>query len=233
MPSKPRMLVIEDEEPIARGLADVFTYGGFEVDVEMDGPAGLKRAQTYRYHMILLDIMLPGMDGFEICNRIRSSDRTQPIILLTARTSDEDIIKGLSLGADDYVTKPFSIAELKARVDAVLRRSEGFLKDTGVFAIGDLEIDPKSLEGRRGREVIPFTRREIEILLYLKAHSARPVSRNELLKEIWGYKNVELMETRTVDIHVTKLRRKIEADPANPRLLVTVRGEGYRLQLDE
>jgi two-component system response regulator RegX3 len=177
--------------------------------------------------------MLPGMDGFEICNRIRAGDRDQPIIMLTAKSSDEDIIQGLSLGADDYVAKPFSVAQLVLRVQAVLRRSRIGVEQDAVLRLGDdVEVDCRTLQGRRGDEALSFTRREIEMLQYLRLNPDRPVPRDELLAKVWGYaKHVDL-ETRTVDIHIAKLRRKIEADPASPRYLVTVRGAGYRLVAD-
>jgi two-component system response regulator RegX3 len=190
-------------------------------------------ALSGRFDLILLDIMLPGMDGFEICNRIRVEDPEQPIIMLTAKTSDDDIIQGLSLGADDYVAKPFSVAQLVLRVQAVLRRSHiGVQQDTQLRLGGEVELDIPNLSGKRGNDDLSFTRREMEILQYLAAKSQRPVSRDELLTKVWGYaKNLDL-ETRTVDIHIAKLRRKIEADPADPKHLITVRGAGYRLLTD-
>ena len=232
MPHKPQILIIEDEEPIRVGLEDLFVYHGFAVDSAADGPGGLAKALTGRFDLILLDIMLPGLDGFEICDRIRAVDRVQPIIMLTARTADADIIQGLRLGADDYVSKPFSVTELVLRVQAVLRRSGATGDAAERLRIGELEIDALNLRGRRGAEEIPFTRREIEILRYLAAHAERPVSREELLNKVWGYARDCGLETRTVDIHIAKLRRKIEPDPAEPRHLLTVRGAGYRLQVD-
>ncbi|NVZ08380.1 response regulator transcription factor [Allochromatium humboldtianum] len=232
MPHKPQILIIEDEEPIRVGLEDLFVYHGFAVDSAADGPGGLAKALTGRFDLILLDIMLPGLDGFEICDRIRAVDRVQPIIMLTARTADADIIQGLRLGADDYVSKPFSVTELVLRVQAVLRRSGATGDAAERLRIGELEIDALNLRGRRGAEEIPFTRREIEILRYLAAHAERPVSREELLNKVWGYARDCGLETRTVDIHIAKLRRKIEPDPAEPRHLLTVRGAGYRLRVD-
>ena len=230
MQRKIRLLIVEDEEAIRTGLMDVFVYHGYEVDFAADGPAGLDKALSGRFDLILLDVMLPGMDGFEICNRIRSEDRDQPVIMLTAKGTDEDIIQGLSLGADDYVAKPFSVAQLVLRVQAVLRRARiGAELDSTIMLGDELEVDCRNLQGRRGDQALSFTRREADLLQYLKLNTDRPVSRDELLTKVWGYaKNLDI-ETRTVDIHIAKLRRKIEPDPAQPRYLVTVRGAGYRL----
>ena len=230
MNGKPRILIVEDEDAIRTGLMDVFVFHGYDVDYAADGREGLEKGLSGNFDLILLDVMLPGMDGFEICERIRSVDREQPIIMLTAKTSDEDIIQGLSLGADDYVAKPFSVAQLVLRVQAVLRRARVGAETNARLRLGDdMEVDTLNLSAQRGREVISFTRREVEILQYLHANSQRPVSRDELLNKVWGYARNAAIETRTVDIHVAKLRRKIEPDPAEPRHLVTVRGAGYRL----
>jgi len=230
MQRKIRILIVEDEEAIRTGLSDVLVFHGYEVDCAAEGNEGLDKALSGGFDLILLDIMLPGMDGFEICNRVRSQDRDQPIIMLTARSSDEDIIQGLSLGADDYVAKPFSVAQLVLRVQAVLRRSRTAVELDHQLRLGDgIEIDSRNLSGRRGEQALSFTRREVEILQYLKANSERPVSREELLNRVWGYARNLQLETRTVDIHIAKLRRKIEPDPAQPRYLLTVRGAGYRL----
>jgi two-component system response regulator RegX3 len=173
--------------------------------------------------------MLPGMDGYEICDRIRAQDRHQPIIMLTARTSDEEIIQGLTLGADDYVSKPFSIQQLVLRIEAVLRRSQVGIEQARTIYFRDVEIDTETLTGRIGTEDLNFTRREIELLSYLALHSDRPVSREELLTKVWGYARNLDIETRTVDIHIANIRRKIETDPRAPENLITVRGAGYRL----
>ena len=224
------ILIVEDEEAIRSGLIDVFVFHGYEVDSAATGPEGLEKALTGKFDLILLDIMLPGMDGYEICNEIRSRDRDQPIIMLTAKTSDEEIIQGLKLGADDYVAKPFSIQQLVLRVEAVLRRSQVAIDQARTISLGnDVHIDTENLTGQNGAEALAFTKREIEVLSYLAANSSRPVSREELLTKVWGYaRNLEI-ETRTVDIHIAKIRRKIESDPKEPASLVTVRGAGYRL----
>jgi len=233
MTGKTRLLIVEDEPAIRDGLIDVFIYHGYEVHSAADGHDGLQKALTGNYDLILLDVMLPGMDGFEICDRVRTEDRDQPIIMLTAKSADEDIIHGLKLGADDYVAKPFSVAQLVLRVQAVLRRSRPESDDDSAIRLGtDIELDPRNLSGRRGDADISFTRREMDILRYLDANSERPVPREELLHKVWGYARNLDIETRTVDIHIAKLRRKIEPDPAQPQHLVTVRGAGYRLLSD-
>jgi len=224
------ILIVEDEEAIRSGLIDVFVFHGYETDSAATGPEGLEKALTGKFDLILLDIMLPGMDGYEICNQIRAQDRDQPIIMLTARTSDEEIIEGLKLGADDYVAKPFSIQQLVLRVEAVLRRSQvGIDQAKTISLANDVQIDTENLTGHNGADELTFTKREIEVLAYLAANSTRPISRDELLTKVWGYaRNLEI-ETRTIDIHIAKIRRKIEADPKEPASLVTVRGAGYRL----
>jgi two-component system response regulator RegX3 len=233
MSQKPRILIVEDEAAIRAGLIDVFVYHGFEVDSAAAGPEGLQKALSGVFDMILLDVMLPGMNGFDICNRIREQDKDQPIIMLTAKTSDEDIVHGLTLGADDYVAKPFSVAQLVLRVQAVLRRSRVGEGAQHLIRMGDrVEIDILNLSGKRDDEPLSFTRREMEMLEYLYAHRQRPVPRDELLHKVWGYaKNLDI-ETRTVDIHIAKLRRKIEPNPSAPCFLTTVRGAGYRLLVD-
>jgi len=232
MSQKPRILIVEDEQAIRTGLCDVFVYHGFSVESAAEGPDGLQKALTGTYDMILLDVMLPGMNGFDICNRIREQDRNQPIIMLTAKTSDEDIVQGLTLGADDYVAKPFSVAQLVLRVQAVLRRSRGEAGQHMIRLGDEVEIDIRNLSGKRSDEMLTFTRREMEILEYLYAHRERPVPRDELLNKVWGYAKNSDIETRTVDIHIAKLRRKIESDSSEPLFLTTVRGAGYRLLAD-
>ena len=229
MNRKFRILIVEDEQAIREGLIDVLVFHHYDVDSAGTGPEGLEKALTGNFDLVLLDIMLPGMDGYEICNRIRSEDRDQAVIMLTAKTSDEEIVQGLKLGADDYVSKPFSIQQLVLRIEAVLRRSQVGIRADRTLSLNGIDIDTENLSGLKNGEEIPFTKREIELLGYLALHSDRPVSREELLVKVWGYaKNLDI-ETRTVDIHIAKIRRKIEADPKSPENLVTVRGAGYRL----
>ncbi len=226
---KPRILIVEDETAIRTGLVDVFVYHGFEVEFAVDGTLGLARALDGTFDLILLDVMLPGRNGFEICAAIREVDREQPIIMLTAKCSDEDAIHGLALGADDYVTKPFSVAQLVLRVQAVLRRSGVGLASPEVISLADgAQLDLANLSACVGGQIAHLTRREVEMLRYLHTHSERAVSREELLNKVWGYARHLEIETRTVDIHIANLRRKIERDPRQPRHLVTVRGGGYR-----
>jgi len=226
------ILVVEDEEAIRTGLIDVLVFHGFKVDSAATGPDGLQKALSGKFDLILLDIMLPGMDGYEICDRIRAEDRDQAIIMLTAKTSDEEIIEGLKLGADDYVSKPFSIQQLVLRIEAVLRRSNAGIEQARTISLSNMEIDTENLLGRAGSDEVVFTRREIDILGYLARHSDRPISRDELLIKVWGYARNLDIETRTVDIHIAKLRRKIERDPKAPKNLITVRGAGYRLMTE-
>lgn len=229
---KLRLLLIEDDPAIRTGLVDLFVYHGYHVEAEADGQAGLGKALSGHYDLVLLDIMLPTLDGWAICNAIRQHSREQPIIMLTAKTTDEDIITGLTLGADDYVAKPFSVRELVLRVEAVLRRSAKLRHQEAQLLIGThLRIDTRNLVGTSAAqtETALFSRREIDILQYLKQHADRPVPREELLAEVWGYARASHFATRTVDIHIAKLRRKIEPNPKEPQYLVTIRGEGYKL----
>ncbi len=228
MAQKARLLIVEDEAAIRSGLVDVFVYHGYEVETAATGDDGLRKSLSGKFDLILLDVMLPGVDGFEICNRIRQQDRQQPVIMLTAKSNDEDIVQGLTLGADDYVAKPFSVTQLVLRVQAVLRRSGIFDAAAREIELGNgLVIDSENLCA--GETM--FTRREMDLLLYLCSQSERPVSREELLSRVWGYANHMEIETRTVDIHIAKLRRKIESDPASPQVIITVRGAGYRLMV--
>jgi len=230
MQRKPRLLIVEDEPAIRSGLIDVFVYHGYEVDAVADGREGLARALRGSFDMVLLDVMLPGLDGYSICAELRERDRDLPIVMLTAKSADEDVIQGLALGADDYVAKPFSVAQLVLRVQAVLRRARpALLQDAALRLADGSVIDTRNLSASIDGREVRFTRREMEVLQYLGSHSERPVPREELLHRVWGYAPELDIETRTVDIHIAKLRRKIERDPGIPVHLVTVRGGGYRL----
>ncbi|MGH1472333.1 MAG: response regulator transcription factor [Cellvibrionaceae bacterium] len=244
MNKKSKILIVEDEVAIRTGLVDVFVYHGYDVSTAENGQDGLREALSGKYDLILLDVMLPFMDGFEICGKIREQDRDQPIIMLTAKSSDEDIIQGLRLGADDYVAKPFSVAQLVLRVQAVLKRSRKIVKaESSIMLANGLIIDVQNLSAcivdRANEKVsngnnknsVSFTRREMDVLEYLFLCSDRPVPREELLSKVWGYREDMEIETRTVDIHIAKLRRKIENDPKNPAVLLTVRGAGYKLDV--
>lgn len=225
---KPTLLIIEDEPSILRGLTDLFVFHGFDVESEMDGKKGLSRALEKQHSCILLDVMLPSMNGFEICNAIRVQSQIQPILMLTAKNTEADIINGLTLGADDYLAKPFSTSELVLRVTALIRRS-GLSSNNNKLNIGKhVSICMQKLTGTSHKQAVRYTRREVNILTYLNQQKA-PVSRDELLKEVWGYKSTDCLDTRTVDIHIAKIRKKIERDPKTPEYLVTLRGEGYQL----
>ena len=228
MSIKPKLLIVEDEPNILRGLTDLFIFHGYDVESESDGGKGLTRALDGQYTCIILDVMLPSINGFEICNTLRQHSRTQPIIMLTAKNSEEDIINGLTLGADDYVGKPFSTSELVLRVNALVRRSGWTGTDNTLLLSDKVSICTRTLTGKSYQQEVKYTRREVEILGYLQRQN-KPVSRDELLKEVWGYKNTSDIDTRTVDIHMAKIRKKIEADPKSPKHLVTHRGEGYQL----
>lgn len=225
------VLIVEDEMAIAEGLVDLCEMNGYKVKHVTDGESGLSEALSGKYGLVLLDLMLPGLDGFTVCDKIREQDKCLPIIILSAKNSDDDIINGLKYGADDYVAKPFSVPMLLARISAVLRRSRQSLEGDDKLAAGNLRVNFREYSGTRGSEELQFTRKEIEILEYLWKNRDRAVSRAELLREVWGYENAESVDTRTVDIHITKLRKKIEDDTSHPQLLVTFRGEGYQFRV--
>jgi len=228
MSTKPTLLIIEDEPSILRGLTDLFIFHGFNVVSETDGQQGLDRALSAQYCCIILDVMLPSIDGFQICNAIRQHSQSQPILMLTAKNSEQDIINGLTLGADDYLAKPFSTSELVLRVTALIRRSGLSSADNKLTISSNVSVCTQTLTGISYQQEVRYTRREVDILNYLN-HKKAPASREELLKKVWGYKSTEHLDTRTVDIHMAKIRKKIESDPKSPQHLVTLRGEGYQL----
>jgi DNA-binding response OmpR family regulator len=219
-----RILVVEDEQSIAFGLRLDLQNEGYAVDVEADGEAALERAKKEPYDLILLDVMLPRKDGFEVCRDLRRSGCRTPIIMLTARAQEAEVVMGLELGADDYVTKPFSPRVLRARVKAALRRAdEG---DTGVYVFGDLEVDLGRGELRRAGQPVALTAMEFKLLAAFVRNRGRLLNRSRLLDLVWGPGT--FVTERVVDNHVVTLRKKIEPDPAQPRYLLNVRGLGYR-----
>jgi len=224
-----KVLVVEDDEAMAVALRDGFSYEGYEVELARDGETGLAMAAETTPDLMILDVMLPRMSGLEVCKRLRGEGSGLPIIMLTARGQEIDKVLGLKLGADDYVTKPFSFMELMARVEAVLRRSApaGSLTRAGSHSIGELEVDLDRHEATRGGAAVELTPREFRLLGYLIEHRGEVVTREQLLDAVWGYDTIPF--TRTVDTHIAKLRKKIESDPSNPQQIVTVHRIGYKL----
>lgn len=223
-----KILIIEDEDPIRMALEDDFCLENYDVAVATNGIDGLAKAAESDIDLIILDIMLPGMSGFEICKKLRSQGVKTPIIMLTAKGQEIDRVLGLEIGADDYVTKPFSPRELQARVKAVLRRMEAGLNDKkeNVFRSGGLEVDFRQYICRKNGKEITLTIHEFNLIKYLMQNRGNVVKRNELLDEVWG-KNV-FVTPHTIDTHIANLRKKIEDDPADPRLIISIRGVGYK-----
>ncbi len=223
----PRVLIVEDEPALAEGLAEALGFQGYVCDVAGDGRSALDRARVRRYDVMLLDVMLPHVSGFDVMATLRSEGNKVPTIILTAKNAESDRVKGLDLGADDYVTKPFAIAELLARVAAQVRRARMDRGDGEVFEADGIQFDLGRLVAERGAEAILLTPREGEILSYLRARRGNVVTRDEFLLQVWRYPTANV-QTRTVDNTLAALRRKVERDPAAPRIVLTVRGKGYR-----
>ena len=221
-----RILIVEDEPEMRLGLQDNLEYEGYEVDTAEDGPSGLEKILNKDYDLVLLDVMMPGMSGFDVCRKVREKGNRVPILMLTAKGEEIDKVLGLELGADDYITKPFSLRELLARIKAALRRSPDAGLDAKKVTIGKLDIDFSSYEAHEAGKPVQMTHREFEILKYLWQHPHETVDRDTLLNEIWGLDN--MTTTRTVDNFILRLRQKIEEDPAHPRYLLTVHGIGYK-----
>ena len=221
-----RILIADDEAGMVTGLRDNLQFEGYEVVVANDGEAALKAATTQNPDLVLLDIMMPKLDGLEVCRRIREAGYTIPILMLTAKSQEIDVVRGLEVGADDYVTKPFSIRELLARIKAALRRTGAGKGLSRVLRIGESTVDLVKGRVERGNEVFNLGHFELEILKMLVENAEKPVERNKLLDVIWGLEGFPI--TRTVDNHIVSLRRKIEPDPKNPRHIVTVHSIGYR-----
>jgi DNA-binding response OmpR family regulator len=226
------ILIVEDERAVARGLEYGLSREGFEVLIAENGRQAIELTRIHDPHLILLDIRLPDISGFDVCRLLRNDGKRMPILMLTARDEEVDKVLGLELGADDYIVKPFSIRELTSRVRAQLRRAYGELAVDSNYErmrSGEIEIDIEKLQVLRSGELVPLTAIEFRLLRYLVSHPNRPFSRGALIEEVWGF-NGEIGSDRTVDVHIRHLRQKIEEDPANPRWILTVRGVGYKFQ---
>jgi DNA-binding response OmpR family regulator len=221
----PRILIVDDEPAIVQGLEDNLRFEGYETLAASSGEQGLARALGEAPDLVLLDVTMPGRSGWDVCRELRQRGLDVPIIMLTARGEEADRVRGLELGADDYVTKPFSLRELLARVRAVLRRP-GPRHKVEEFAFGDARVRPRGRQAFRAGRPVGLTRKEFELLVYLLEHRGEVVTRERLLDEVWGYERFPT--TRTVDTHILRLRRKFEADPDRPAFILTVHGQGYR-----
>ncbi len=219
-----RILVVEDEPTLALGLEDDLKLEGYEVEVVRDGETASQRAREQSFDLIILDVMLPHKDGFEVCRELRRAGLRMPVILLTAKTQESDKVLGLELGADDYVTKPFSPRELRARIKAALRRAAGETPE--IYRFGDAEVDFSRCELRRGGRAVEMTPIEFKLLAAFIRHRGQTLNRSKLLDQVWGRET--FVTDRVVDTHLTNLRKKIEPKPSEPRFLVSVRGMGYR-----
>ena len=228
---KARILVVEDDAALLRGLLDVLVYNGYEVKGVEDGGQALDTGLKEVFDLILLDVMLPTLDGFSICKEIRKKKPTQGIIMITAKGSEDDIVTGFNAGADDYISKPFSLREVMVRVEAVLRRTG---KNPGDIDLRfrDIFFDGKNLIAEYQNQKAELTRKEMDIIAYLHRHRDRIVSKKELLIEVWHYADADI-ETRTVDIHMLKLRKKIASLIGDMPFVNTIRGEGYRLESEK
>ena len=221
-----RILIVEDEAQMRQGLKDNLEFEGYEVDVAEDGEQGLQQVEKNEYNLILLDVMLPKLSGFDVCKELRSKGFDRPIIMLTAKGEEIDKVLGLELGADDYITKPFSLRELLARVKAILRREDRG-KSSGVnVTIGKIEVNFSKFEAFDGKRLINFSHREFEVLKFMWEHENQIVSRDELMEKVWGIG--DMTTTRTVDNFILKLRQTIEEDPSHPKHIITVHGIGYK-----
>ncbi|PWT89286.1 MAG: DNA-binding response regulator [Blastocatellia bacterium] len=223
---KVKILIVEDEPAMVQGLRDNFEYEGYEVISAGDGAEGLERALKDEPDLLVLDVMMPKMSGLDVCKQLKAKKPSIPIIMLTARGQEIDKVVGLELGADDYVTKPFSIRELMARVKAVLRRASPQSSNAEVYKFSDVEVNVRSNEVLRSGQPIELSSKEFALLAYFVAHPAETLSRDRLLDAVWGYENYP--STRTVDAHIVHLRQKLEPNPEEPRFILTVHGSGYK-----
>ncbi len=222
-----RILLVEDEPGLVVTLSDRLRKEGYAVEASGDGAEALELATRSRFDLLILDLMLPGMEGFEVCRELRRRGIVTPILMLTARTQMGDKVKGLKIGADDYLTKPFEMVELLARVEALLRRgAEVMGGGVEFYDVGPIRVDLQRTEVLRDGKRAELSFKEFELLRYLIEHRGRTLSRDELLREVWGYSSAP--STRTVDVHVAWLRQKLEIDPKQPKFIVTVHGQGYK-----
>jgi two-component system, OmpR family, alkaline phosphatase synthesis response regulator PhoP len=223
-----KILVVEDEPGILLSLKDEFEYEGYIVFTAEDGEDGLKMAREKKTDLIILDVMLPILDGYEVCKRLRSDGDTTPIIMLTVKDKEIDKVLGLEFGADDYVTKPFSVRELLARVKAIFRRTEDRSTDLVKYRLGNIDLNFKKYEATKDGEKLEITPLEFHMLKLLIRKKGQVVKRNDFLDNIWGEDNL-VVSSRTIDSHIANIRKKIEEDPANPKFIQSIRGVGYKL----
>lgn len=221
-----KILLIEDEAGLRLTLSDRLRSEGYEVETASDGERGFDKAVEGGFDLILLDVMLPGKNGFDVCRDLRQQNVSTPVLMLTARGQTIDKVLGLKIGADDYLTKPFETIELLARIEALLRRRPAAESESRFAEFGDVRMDFKSTEVRRNGDLIQLSAKEFQLLKYFSEHRGETLSRDLLLHEVWGYESTP--STRTVDVHVAWLRQKVEADPKNPVMIVTVHGMGYK-----
>ena len=226
--SKAKILIVEDDSAILNGLLDVLVFNGYEPTGTGDGGDGLKKAMEKDYDLLILDIMLPTLDGVSICRQVRKEKPGQAIVIMTAKGAEDDIVAGFKAGADDYISKPFSLRELMVRIEAILRRA-GKQQDDVDISVKGIHFEGKTLTASYNDQTMELTRRELDIVAYLYRHRDRIVSKKDLLSDVWHYSDSDI-ETRTVDIHILKLRKKISALLPDTPFIQTVRGEGYRLE---
>jgi DNA-binding response OmpR family regulator len=221
-----KVLIIEDDPAMAVALRDGFQFEGYDVLEAQDGAVGLQLATEKHADLVILDVMLPKLSGLDVCKQLRSNGNSMPIIMLTARGQEIDKVLGLKLGADDYVTKPFSFMELMARVEAVLRRTSKPAEKIECYQFGDVSLNFKHIQATKGDDALDLSPREFDIMRYLIEHRGEVVTRDQLLDAVWGYENFPF--TRTVDMHIAKLRKKIEDTPSDPHYIITVHRVGYK-----
>jgi DNA-binding response OmpR family regulator len=222
------ILVVEDDADLGFGLRNNLEIEGYAVELAIDGPSGLAALEARRFDLVILDLMIPGIDGLRVLRTMRERGDHTPVLVLTARGQEEDKVRGLRLGADDYVTKPFGVLELLARIEALLRRARPPRSAGPPARFGQIEVNPAIRQVRRGGAPVGLSPKEFDLLWALLEANGAVLSRQELMQQVWGYHATVL--SRTVDTHIAELRRKLESDPAEPRHLLTVRKAGYRLE---